>query len=301
MRARLFGRELNRGARLGLEALLVLLAGLTLAPAAIADTTQSTNWAGYAVHRAGVSFHEVSARWIQPRASCVAGSPSYSSAWVGLGGYSPTSSALEQIGTELDCNAAGRAVSSAWYELVPAPSKTIPLAVRPGDVMHATVTVTGHRVVVELDNETSHRSFRKTLHTQAIDVSSAEWILEAPSECVSQFTCQALPLADFGSMSFESASAVASNGRAGTITAGGWTRTKIKLTPGATQRLIVSRNSTDTSGAATPSALRGRGSTFNVTFATAPARSRRGYAREARLRAGYLKHSLGSRAGYVKH
>lgn len=271
--------------------MLVLAVGLAFAPAALADTTQSTNWAGYAVHRAGVTFHEVSARWIQPSASCVAGSPSYSSAWVGLGGYSPSSSALEQIGTELDCNAAGKAVSSAWYELVPAPSKTIPLVVRQGDVMHATVTVSGRRVVVELDNLTSHHSFRKTLHTSAIDVSSAEWILEAPSECVSQFACQALPLADFGSMSFDAASAVASNGRAGTIAAGEWARTKIKLTPGGTQRLIVSRNSPDSSGAATPSALRGRGSTFNVTFATAPARSRPGYARESRLRAaGYLRH-----------
>jgi hypothetical protein len=289
LRARL-ERELKWGVKLGLEAVLVIAVGLTFAAGAMADTTQSTNWAGYAVHREGVSFHEVSARWVQPSASCAAGNPSYSSAWVGLGGYSPSSTALEQIGTELDCNAAGKAVSSAWYELVPAPSKTIPLAVRPGDAMHATVTVTGHRVVVELDNLTSHRSFHKTLHSPAIDVSSAEWILEAPSECVSQFACQALPLADFGSMSFDSAAAVTSNGRAGTIAAGDWARTKIKLTPGGTQRLIVSRNSTDPSGAATPSALRGRGSTFNVTFATAPAHSRRGYARESRLRAGYLKH-----------
>jgi Peptidase A4 family len=268
---------------------LVLAVGLAFAPAALADTTQSTNWAGYAVHRPGVSFHQVSARWIQPTASCVAGTPSYSSAWVGLGGYSPSSNALEQIGTELDCTAAGKTASSAWYELVPAPSKTIPLAVQPGDLMHATVTVSGHRVVVELDNLTSHHRFRKTLHSPAIDVSSAEWIVEAPSECISQFACQALPLADFGSMRFDSASAVASNGRAGTITGGDWARTKIKLTPGS-QRLLVSRTSTDAGGAASPSALRGRGTRFNVTFATASTHSRRGYARESRLRAGYLKH-----------
>lgn len=289
MRAR-FERELKRGVKLGLGAVLGLAVGLTFVPAVLADTTQSTNWAGYAVHRAGVTFHQVSARWIQPDASCVAGNPSYSSAWVGLGGYSPTSTALEQIGTELDCNAAGKVVSSAWYELVPAPSRTIPLAVRPGDVMHATVTVAGHRVVVELENLTSHHGFRRTLHTPAIDVSSAEWILEAPSECVSQFACQALPLADFGSMSFQSATAVTSSGRTGTITGADWARTKIKLTPGGTQRLIVSRNSTDSSGAANPSALRGRGSTFNVTFASAPAHSHRGYARESRIRTGYLKH-----------
>jgi peptidase A4-like protein len=274
---------------------LALAAGLTAAPAALAktQTTQSTNWAGYAVHRDGVSFHRISANWTQPAASCTPGQPSYSSAWVGLGGYSPTSTALEQIGTELDCTASGKVVSSAWYELVPAPSRTISLTVQPGDVMHATVTVTGHRVVVELDNLTRHHTFRKTLHSPAIDVSSAEWILEAPSECISQYSCQALPLANFGSITFGSASVVTANGAAGTIARGAWTRTRIKLTPGA-QRLIVSRNSTDTGGAAVPSALRGGGSAFDVTFATAPAQSqaRQAYVRESPRRTGYLRHWL---------
>jgi hypothetical protein len=180
-------------------------------------------------------------------------------------------------------------VSSAWYELVPAPSRTISLAVQPGDVMHAAVTVTGHRVVVELDNLTRHHRFRKTLHSAAIDVSSAEWILEAPSECLSQDSCQALPLANFGSITFDSAGVVAANGTAGTIARGDWLRTKIKLTPGA-QRLIVSRDSTDTGGAAVPSALRVGGSAFEVIFATAPAQSRRAYVRESRLSTGYLEH-----------
>jgi hypothetical protein len=273
----------------GPAAAVVLALGLLLAPGALAKATQSTNWAGYAVHRAGVSFHSVSASWIQPNATCTAGQPSYSSAWVGLGGYSPTSDALEQIGTELDCSASGKVVSSAWYELVPAPSKTISLVVQPGDAMHATVSVTGHRVLVELDNLTSHQRFRKTLHTAAIDVSSAEWILEAPSECISQYSCQALPLANFGSLTFGSASVVAANGRAGTIAGADWTRTRIRLIAGA-QRLIVSRDSTDSAGEAVPSTLRGGGSAFAVTFAAAPAQSRQPYAREARVRAGYLEH-----------
>jgi Peptidase A4 family len=281
--------RLGKEVKWGLIGVLVLAAGLTAAPAALARATQSTNWAGYAVHREGVSFHRVSASWIQPNATCTSGAPSYSSAWVGLGGYSPTANALEQIGTELDCTASGKVVSSAWYELVPAPSRTISLAVQPGDAMHASVTVTGHRVVVELDNLSSHQSFRKTLHTAAIDVSSAEWIVEAPSECISQYTCQALPLANFGSLTFDSASAVAANGRAGTIARGDWIRTKINLTPGA-QRLIVSRNSTDAAGAAAPSALRSGGSSFDVTFAAAPTQSRQASAREARVRAGYLEH-----------
>jgi hypothetical protein len=273
---------------------LIFAAALIAAPVALAaNTTQSTNWAGYAVHRPGVSFHHVSANWIQPSATCSNGQPSYSSVWVGLGGYSPASDALEQIGTELDCTAGGKPVSSAWYELVPAPSKNISLAIQPGDAMHASVTVTGNRVAVELDNLTTHHRFRKTLHTHAIDVSSAEWIVEAPSECISQYTCQALPLADFGSIGFESAKVSTTNGTVGTIAGTEWARTKISLTPGS-QRLIVARGSSDTAGAAAPSVLRGGGSAFDVTFATAPVKPGPALAREARVR-------VGVGAGYIRH
>ncbi len=285
----LLNRDLKRGGQLGLLGLLALAAALLVAPAAMANTTKSTNWAGYAVHRDGVSFHKVSASWTQPNATCVSGHPSYSAVWVGLGGYSPTSDALEQIGTELDCGAGGRVISSAWFELVPAPSKTISFSVRPGDAMHALVIVTGHQVVVELDNLSQHHTFRKTLYAPAIDVSSAEWIVEAPSECLSQFACQALPLANFGSVSFDSATAVTTDGAAGSIAGSAWGRTKIKLTPG-TQRFIVARGSSDTGGTAAPSALRGGGKRFDVIYATAPTQPSPAFARDTRVRAGYIQH-----------
>ena len=268
---------------------LLFAAVLVGAPAALANTTRSTNWAGYAIHRSGVSFRHVSASWIQPSATCVAGHSSYSAMWVGLGGYSPTSNALEQIGTEVDCGAGGRVLSSAWYELVPAPSKTISFAVAPGDALHASVTVTGHQVVVELVNLTRHHTFRKTLYTPSIDVSSAEWIVEAPSECLGQFSCQALPLANFGSVAFGSASAVTTDGAVGTVAGPGWGRTKIKLMPGA-QRFIVAGGSSDTTGTAAPSPLQGGGSTFDVTYAAAPVQQGPELARDSRLRAGYIQH-----------
>jgi hypothetical protein len=180
-------------------ALGVVLAGA--APAA-ADTTVSSNWAGYAVHRNGVTFSRVSAAWREPSARCTGSSPTYSAVWVGLGGYSVTSRALEQIGTELDCSA-GRAVrSSAWYELVPKPSRPIHLRVRPGDSLTASVVVLGHRATLKLTDKTTNRTFQKTVHPSVVDVSSAEWIVEAPSDCVSATQCQTLPLADFGSAKF---------------------------------------------------------------------------------------------------
>jgi hypothetical protein len=286
---RQFDRGPKRGVRLSVIAALSVAAALAAAPAALANTTKSTNWAGYAVHRAGVSFHRVSGTWTQPSASCVVGQPSYSAAWVGLGGYDPASNALEQIGTEVDCTAGGRVSSSAWFELVPAPSHTISLAVAPGDVMRATVTVTGQRVVVDLDNLTTHHRFHKTLETGSIDVSSAEWIVEAPSQCINQFACQALPLADFGSVAFASATVTPVTGPAGTIVDSRWGRTKIRLTPG-NQSFIVARNTSYTAGTAAPSPLRAGGSGFDVLYATATAQPAPGFARESRLRAGYVQH-----------
>jgi hypothetical protein len=287
-------RQLDRGllkwgVRISLVGALSAASALLSAPLALANTTKSTNWAGYAVHRAGVSFHQVAGTWTQPGVTCIKGQPSYSAAWVGLGGYDPASHALEQIGTEVDCSAGGKVNSSAWYELVPAPSRTISLSVAPGDVMHAMVTVTGQRVVVDLVNLTQHRRFHKTFGTAAIDISSAEWIVEAPSQCVSQFTCQALPLADFGSVTFASAMADATTGPSGTIVDNRWGRTKIRLTPG-NQRVVLARNTSDTAGAAAPSALRGGGSGFDVTYAIPPAPPVPGFARESRLRAGYQLH-----------
>lgn len=276
--------------RTGLASALIFAVALVAAPSAMANTTRSTNWAGYAVHRPGVSFSEVSASWTQPDATCVPGAPSYSADWVGLGGYKPTSDALEQTGTEVDCNSAGKVVSSAWYELVPAPSKTIALRVEPGDVMHATVTVTGNQVVIELDNLTRHQSFHKTLTAPSIDVSSAEWIVEAPSECLGQYACQALPLADFGSVLFSSATARSSTGAVGSIASHRWSRSRIDLVAGA-QSLIVSRNASDGLGTAAPSPLSGGGRSFDVTYATVPPQAGQPLLRrDSSVRAGYIEH-----------
>jgi hypothetical protein len=234
---------------------------LTGAPAAVADSGYSSNWAGYAVHRSGVGFRQVVAAWKQPKASCVAGNQTYSATWVGLGGYSQTSNALEQIGTEVDCNASGRVESSAWYELVPAPSQPISLTVHPGDNMSASVTVVGHRVVVALYDATHRQGFTKALYASSIDVSSADWIVEAPSACISDNSCQTLPLANFGSETFLFSGAVSTGGHAGTISDKSWDSTQITLSPGG-RRFVVYKGA----GAATPSGLSMKGSSFKVTY-----------------------------------
>jgi hypothetical protein len=261
---------------------------LFAAPAALADTTQSTNWAGYAAH--GASYRYVQGTWIQPSASCPRGAQTYSSYWVGIGGYSETSQALEQIGTEVDCSASGRVSSTAWYELVPAPSMPVRLNVRPGDVMQASVSVNGSSVALVLNDLTRKQAFRKTVRASVLDLSSAEWIVEAPSECVSNNSCQTLPLANFGSATFSSAAALSLSGRAGTISNPAWLTTKINLRP-AGRRFIVNTGSGPALGAASPSALLPGGSGFRVGYSLIPVAGGGIFsASDATVRAGHILH-----------
>ena len=249
---------------------LIAAACAVTAPAALADSTNSSNWAGYAVHKPGVSFHTVSGTWRQPDANCTPGAQSYSAFWVGLGGFSLNAPALEQTGTEVDCSISGKVVSTAWYELVPAASVPIRLTVHPGDLMRARVTVTGRQVVISLDDVTRHVGFKKTLNANVIDVSSAEWIAEAPSQCVSIDSCQTLPLADFAPTKFDSATVKSSTGHSGSISDRTWGWTKINLTPGG-RRYAAYNGSGPAAGAASTSSLISGGRSFSVIWALASA------------------------------
>lgn len=244
---------------------LVTVAGLVLAPAAMGDTASSSNWAGYAVHRSGLSFQKVSASWRQPTVSCTDGESTYSAFWVGIGGFSADSPALEQIGTEADCNRYGRPVLSTWYELVPAPSTAVSFPLSAGDLIDATVSVKGHRVTLSLYDTTRRRGFTKTLSAQALDTSSAEWIVEAPSDCNGIDACQTLPLANFGTSTFTGAKAQSSTGRLGSISNSGWSATKIDLLPGG-RRFTAYQDSGPAAAQATPSVLLDGGSEFKVAY-----------------------------------
>jgi hypothetical protein len=270
-------------------ALLTALLTLGSAPAALADTASSSNWSGYAAHRAGVRFTRVSANWSQPSASCSGGQPTYSAMWVGLGGFAAGSNALEQIGTEVDCTASGKVSTSAWYELVPSASRNIRMSVRPGDAMSASVAVSGHRVTLTLTDHTSHKTFRRTVSANLVDVSSAEWILEAPSECVGANSCQTLPLANFGSTSFTSARARSARGHVGAISDRAWGTTKVRLAPSG-QRFVAYNGTGPAFGTATPSALTAGGSSFMVTYGEVSAPASPFLAGRAPVQASRLVH-----------
>lgn len=206
----------------------------------VMDTAVSSNWAGYVATApaaaqpptsTGLSFTDVAGSWVQPQLTCSAGEVGAAAFWVGLGGSQDSSPALEQIGTEGDCNRSGKATYSAWYEFVPAGPVTIKLKVRPGDRMTGAVLVSGTQVTVSLKNLSTHKRFSKTFSSVSpLDTSSAEWIAEAPSLCSSNSRCTVVPLPNFGTTSFTNATAVA-NGHPGTISDPTWSSAPIVLAP----------------------------------------------------------------------
>ncbi len=229
-------RERARGALASCA--LAACAALAAPGTAAAQANVSANWAGYvAFPSAGVGerFSGVSGSWRQPAGRCAVGRETYSATWVGLGGYSEGAQALEQVGTDADCTRAGGAVYSSWYELLPAPPVDLKLTVHPGDEMVASVTVAGHDVTLRIRDLSSGERFSVTAHARAVDVSSAEWIVEAPSACASSESCEVLPLTDFGEVPFAAATATAA-AHTGTIADPEWSSTALELRQRAAHR-----------------------------------------------------------------
>jgi hypothetical protein len=247
-----------------LAAAVVLGLAAPAASQAASWATTSSNWAGYAVSKPGTRFGRASATWVAPAVSCSAGGRRYSAVWLGLGGLHTTSQALEQVGTEADC-AGGKGYYSAWYELVPDAPVTLKLTVRPGDTISASVAVSGHTVKLFIANRTRGTSFATQLQADQVDVSSAEWIVEAPSACGDNGDCQALPLAAFGPTSFADAKATSATGHAGTISDPAWSNVAITLSPHRRSRSM--RFGPDVASAnATPVGLSPAGDAFTVTY-----------------------------------
>lgn len=251
--------------RAWLTGVFVGLISLAAAPTAVAQVSQSANWSGYAIHRAGVTFRSISGTWQEPTPSCQSGRETFSSYWVGLGGYNANARALEQTGTEVDCTASGKVHSFAWYEAIPSPAVPIKLQVPPGDLIHGQVVVNGHTVTLVLRDLTRNTEYSKVLQTSPVDVTSAEWIVEAPSECLSLYHCITLPLANFGSTPFTSALAQSTAGHSGAISDPSWSATAIKLVPHHSPPTL-GRHQLGHSGDATPSSLEVGGSAFSVTY-----------------------------------
>ena len=230
------------------------------------EADRSSNWAGYALSAGdgaseAASFTDVTGTWTEPAVSCHPGSAAASGFWVGLGGFSDTSQSVEQIGTSANCLYSGRPLHYAWYELFPAPAVRLNLTIRPGDRILGAVASTGDEIVLELKNVSRNVQVTKTIAVESPDLTSAEWIAEAPSMC-DAVTCATFPLARFGRVAFGRAAAT-SGGHMGTITDPAWQATPIVLVPASVDpQLLIPRNDSG----ASPSQVTGDGRAFTVTW-----------------------------------
>ena len=164
---------------------------------------QSTNWSGYAATGANGAFTSVSSSWTEPTASCSSNrrrTDQYAAFWVGLDGY--TSGSVEQTGTDSDC--VGTTPDYyGWYEMYPAAPVYFSNTVRAGDHITASVTFSGTETYTLVLKDTT-RGWTQTVtkNEAGLDRSSAEVITEAPSS-----ETGVLPLADFGTVGYTSATA----------------------------------------------------------------------------------------------
>lgn len=211
----------------------------------------STNWSGYAAETSltnpkanSVSF--VQGDWVVPTLSC-SGLTTYSSAWVGIDGYS--SSTVEQIGTEHECHS-GASSYYVWYEMYPKSMRAVNLKINPGDKIHGEVSYTGNYYFrLTLKNLTTANQFSTTQRTRA-QRSSAEWVAEAPSSYFG-----VLPLANFGTLNFSNSQATI-NGHTGAINDAFWQNDPITMVNNS----LVAK--------AIPSSLDPNGTSFSVTWAS---------------------------------
>lgn len=209
-------------------ALPVLIACLTLGTASAASlpavhgpiigkqpisqgTVASYNWSGYAIYKnsttggANITFSSATGTWTQPPVVGTCPKKSTLAAfYVGIDGYN--SSTVEQIGTDADC-VNGVPSYYAWYEMYPAapiyPSTTT-YPVTPGHSYTATVTWdSGSSFTLTLQDSTAGWTIDTTQAAPAGAArTSAEWIAESPVTGGHFW-----PLTDFGSVTFDSASA----------------------------------------------------------------------------------------------
>jgi hypothetical protein len=152
--------------------------------------SESNNWSGYdeGALTTGHTYVQVSATWAVPYASqAVPGQAEASATWVGIGGGCidtsciATDQTLIQAGTEENVSPSGRPSYSAWYETIPGPAVTIPLAVGAGDTLWVNVAMLHTPGVfgIVIVNLTTGKAWFTELAYPSSRL-TAEWIDESP-------------------------------------------------------------------------------------------------------------------------
>jgi hypothetical protein len=199
-------------------------------------TVVTPNWSGYVASsptRSQRYFRSVTATWTVPAAHCRHAKRASSSAvWVGLGGYH--TAAQEEVGTNSNCSASGKASYSAWFELVPYLSyrafPEITDKVFPGDEVTGLVRVLSPTLVeLRLQDRTRGWTFMRKITYASPDTSTAEWVVEAPAVCV-YYLCHRADLSNFDQVTIRGIAATTRSG-AGSLSNPDWRVLHVRLVP----------------------------------------------------------------------
>lgn len=170
------------------------------------EVEYSSNWAGAVL--IGTGYTAVTAEFTVPTPSVPSGGSSReqycASAWVGIDGDT-CDTAILQTGVDF-CIEGSTTSFDAWYEWYPDYAYDFDLTVAAGDVIKITVDATSKTAgTATVDNVTTGKSVTHTF-TGGVDGDlceyNAEWIVEDFEEDDSL-----VPFADFGTVTFSSASA----------------------------------------------------------------------------------------------
>jgi hypothetical protein len=162
-----------------------------------ATASQSSNWAGYAA--AGGPYTVAKGTFTVPSLSAGGFYREQASEWVGLDGLSSNDSSLVQAGVEEYPNpdTSGTVSIEPWWEILPAPPNDIStMSVSAGDEVTVTIwKVSGTTWEINLTDNTTGQAYTTPPEQYTGPGSSAEWIVEAATECT--FRCHTAVLAPY--------------------------------------------------------------------------------------------------------
>jgi hypothetical protein len=254
----------------------------------------SPNWSGYVAVAPLKSsygdpyFTSATGTWTVPAAHCTRGKEraSSSTVWVGLGGYATRNQ--EEVGTDSNCSASGKPLYYAWFELVPYLAyRTFPdiqETVSSGDTITGLVRILSATLVeLRVEDRTRGWTFLRRISFSSEDTSTADWVVEAPADCVGT-SCHQANLTDFGAVTMRDISAVG-KGSTGTLTDPRWKVARVRLVPGkllvptilpgpnsASASTPIRRGRALSPAGATPGAPSANGTSFKLRWIPAPSR-----------------------------
>jgi len=171
----------------------------TAAPTVSLTSDESSNWSGYVA--GGGPYTVVKGTFTVPSPAARAPGDGQVSEWVGVDGASDSDTALIQAGVaeSADPQSPGGVSVQPWWEILPASETNIPtVSVNTGDRVTVTIwQLSGTSWEINLTDDTNGQSYTTPPEQFTGTGSSAEWIVEAPAQCQSQYQCQLTALAPY--------------------------------------------------------------------------------------------------------